>query len=153
MREHLLTPSLSATTRPVTLYSVQSSFLIAFLGGPVAILLYSSLNSWRLRRTKDIPVILLGAGAVVGLVYALLFQPMLFAGLVELLGNDTFRALRTVLSLAICGVFYGLHQKQHRSAAFFHDKPPSPWIPALVCIVVGYVSFFRLFDVIKGIAS
>lgn len=153
MREHLLTPSLSATTRPVKLYSIQSSFLVAFFGGPAAALLYSGLNSWRLRRTADIPVHLAGAAVIVGFVYALLFQPALFNGLFDLLGNDMVRALRTLLSLAICGVFYALHQKQHRSAAFFHDKPPSPWIPALICIVVGYVSFFRLFDVIKGIAS
>jgi len=137
MREHLLTPSLSATTRPVTLYSVQSSFLVAFFGGPAAILLYSGLNSWRLRRTADIPVYMLGTALVAGLVYALLFQPMIFADVFELLGDDTNRALRVVLSLAICGVFYGLHQKQHRSAAFFHDKPPSPWIPAIICIAAG----------------
>lgn len=152
MREHLLTPSLSATTRPVKLYSVQSSFLVAFFGGPAAILLYSGLNSWRLRRTADIPVHLAGAAVVAGFVYALLFQPALFDGLFDLLGNDMVRALRTVLSLAICGVFYALHQKQHRSAAFFGDKPPSPWIPAIVCIAAGYGLMVGLFKLMRGLA-
>ena len=152
MREHLLTPSLSATTRPVKLYSVQSSFLVAFFGGPAAILLYCGLNSWRLRRTADIPVHLASAGVVAGFVYALLFHPALFDGVYEVLGNDTVRAVRTLLSLAICGVFYALHQKQHRSAAFFADKPPSPWIPALLCIAAGYAIMLGLFALMRGMA-
>lgn len=152
MREHLLTPSLSASAAPVKLYSIQSSFLVAFFGGPAAILLYSGLNSWRLRRAADIPVHVLGAALLVALVYTSMFHPAVFDGLYALLGKDTVRALRTMLSLAICGTFYALHQKQHRSSAFFSDKPPSPWIPAIVCMVAGYGLMLGLFTVLKGMA-
>ena len=152
MREHLLTPSLTASASPVRMYSIQSSFLVAFFGGPAAILLYCGLNSWRLRRAADIPVHLLGAALLVALVYALMMHPAAFDGLYGVLGNDTFRALRTMLSLAICGAFYALHQKQHRSRAFFSDKPPSPWIPAIVCMIAGYGIMVGLVTVLKGMA-
>lgn len=152
MREHLLTPSLSASAPPVKLYSIQSSFLVAFFGGPAAILLYCGLNSWRLRRAADIPVHLAGAALLWALLYTLMFHPGTFDGLHRLLGNDTFRALRTMLSLAMCGTFYALHQKQHRSRAFFSDKPPSPWIPAIACMVAGYGIMVGLVRVLKGMA-
>jgi hypothetical protein len=152
MREHLLTPSLSASAPPVKLYSIQSSFLVAFFGGPAAILLYCGLNSWRLRRAADIPVYLLGAALLWALMYTLRFHPATFDGLYRLLGNDMFHALRTLLSLAMCGTFYALHQKQHRSRAFFSDKPPSPWIPAIVCMVAGYGIMVGLVRVLKGMA-
>ncbi|KQQ32440.1 hypothetical protein ASF61_15535 [Duganella sp. Leaf126] len=131
---------------------MQSSFLVAFFGGPAAILLYSGFNSWRLRRLADLPVYALGAALVVGFVYALRFHPALFAGLYALLGDATFRAVRTVLSLAICGTFYALHRKQHRSGAFFHDKAPSPWIPAIACIVAGYGIMIGLVTAVRGMA-
>jgi len=153
MREHLLTPSLSASAAPVRLYSIQSSFLVAFFGGPAASLLYCGLNSWRLRRLADIPVHLAGAALLVALAYLLMYQPARFDGLYQLLGNDVFRALRTMLALAICGTFYALHQKQHRSRAFFSDKPPSPWIAAIVCMVAGYSIMVGLVAALKGMAS
>jgi hypothetical protein len=152
MREHLLTPSLSASAKPVKLYSIQSGFLVAFFGGPAASLLYSGLNSWRLRRVADIPVHLLGAALVYALVYTLMYHATLFEGLYQLLGNDLFRALRTLLSLAICGTFYLLHQKQHRSRAFFSDKPPSPWIPAIACIAAGYGIMVGLVAALRSMA-
>lgn len=139
MREHLLTPSLSASAPPVSLYSIRSSFFVAFLGGPAAIILYSTLNSWRLRRTLDIPAYLIAVILFVLVVYAR-GDVAYFAWLREQLGSDTTRFLSRALALALCGMFYLLHKKQHRSATLFDSKAPSPWIPAIASSVLGYAA-------------
>lgn len=138
MREHLLTPSLASNTPSAAPYSTRSSFLVALLGGPLAILLYAALNSWRLRRPADAPVYIGGFALLLALLYAAIVDTRLVAGVAAILGKDTFRFLSSVLSLGLCGVFYLLHKKQHRSAAFFATRPPSPWLPAIACMVIGY---------------
>ncbi|WP_147330433.1 MULTISPECIES: hypothetical protein [unclassified Duganella] len=140
MREHLLTPSLSASAPPVSLYSIRSSFFVAFLGGPAAIILYSTLNSWRLRRVLDIPAYLIAIILFVLLVYGTRGDVAYFAWLREQLGSDTTRFLSRGLALALCGLFYLLHKKQHRSATLFGSKAPSPWIPAIASTVLGYAA-------------
>lgn len=139
MREHLLTPSLSASAPPVSLYSIRSSFFVAFLGGPAAIILYSTLNSWRLRRALDIPAYLIAVILFVLLVYAR-GDVAYFGWLREQLGSDTIRFLSRGLALALCGMFYLLHKKQHRSATLFDSKAPSPWLPAIASTVLGYAA-------------
>lgn len=150
MREHLLTPSLSAHAPPATLYSIRSSFLVAVFGGPLAILLYASLNSWRLRRAADIPVYIAGLALLVALLYAAIAAPHTLSGLAGFLGKDTMRALSSALSMGLCGVFYLLHKKQHRSAALFDTKPPSPWIPAIACMVGGYFGIRGIVTLMAG---
>lgn len=153
MRAHLLTPSLSANAPPATLYSIRSSFLVAVFGGPLAILLYSSLNSWRLRRTADIPVYLAGLALLAALMYAAVAAPHLLSGVADVLGKDTTRVLSSTLSLGLCGVFYLLHKKQHRSAALFDTRAPSPWIPALACMAIGYVGIRGIAMVMAGVSA
>ena len=138
MREHLLTPSLSASGPPVSLYSIRSSFFVAFFGGPAAILLYSGFNSWRLRRLRDIPAYLAGAALLALLVYGTRDDVDSFVWLRHELGGDTIRVLSRALALLLCGMFYLLHKKQHRSASLFNSKAPSPWIPAIACMALGY---------------
>jgi hypothetical protein len=139
MREHLLTPSLGSNKPSAAPYSTRSSFLVALFGGPLAILFYAALNSWRLRRRADLPVYVVGLALLLALLYAAIVDKRLVAGVTAILGKDTFRFLSSALSLGLCGVFYLLHRKQHRSAAFFATKPPSPWLPAIGCMVIGYI--------------
>jgi hypothetical protein len=150
MREHLLTPSLGANAPSAAPYSTRSSFLVALFGGPLAILLYAALSSWRLRRPADIPVYAAGLALTVALMYAALVDRHLLAGVAAILGKDTIRFLSSALSLGLCGVFYLLHKKQHRSAALFGTKPPSPWIPAIICMVLGYFGVRGLGMLIAG---
>lgn len=138
MREHLLTPSLSASGPPVSLYSIRSSFFVAFLGGPAALILYSTLNSWRLRRTLDIPAYLAAIVLLMLLIYGARDDVSYFAWLRQELGSDAGKFLSRALALGLCGVFYLLHKKQHRSASLFNSTAPSPWIPAIVCMAIGY---------------
>lgn len=153
MREHLLTPSLGANTPSAAPYSTRSSFLVALFGGPLAILFYAALNSWRLRRGADLPVYVVGFALLVALLYAAIVDKHLVAGVTAILGKDTFRFLSSALSLGLCGVFYLLHKKQHRSAAFFGTKPPSPWIPAIACMVIGYFGVRAMGLLIAGMRA
>lgn len=150
MREHLLTPSLASNTPSAAPYSTRSSFLVALFGGPLAILLYAALNSWRLRRPADIPVHLAGFALLVALLYGAIVDRQLVAGVAAILGKDTFRFLSSALSLGLCGVFYLLHKKQHKSAALFDIKRPSPWIPAIACMVIGYFGVRGIGIVLAG---
>jgi len=139
MHEHLLQPSLSASAAPApALYSTQSSFLVAFLGGPVAIVLYSALNSWRLRRPVDIVAYLVTLALVVALMVDHDHGGPLFSAFVDYFGAGSDRYLWRLLALGAFGAFYLLHRKQHRSTQLFGGKAPSPWIPAIACMVVGY---------------
>lgn len=150
MREHLLTPSLSAGGPPAALYSIRSSFLVAVFGGPLAILFYASLNSWRLRRAADAPVYIVGLALLVALLHAAIAAPHLLDGVAGLFGKDTVRALSSALSMGLCGVFYLLHKKQHRAATLFDTKAPSPWIPAIACMVIGYIGVRGIAMLISG---
>lgn len=139
MRESLLTPSLSPSAAPAAnLYSTQSAFVLAFFGGPIAVILYSALNSWKLRRPLDALLYaagLLAAGAyIVG--WRTGYAPLV--RLIDTIGDRGPEALWRALALALCSLVYLMHRKQHRSAALFSTKPPSPWIPAIACAVLGY---------------
>ena len=139
MRESLLTPSLSPSAAPTAnLYSVQSSFVLAFFGGPFAIILYSALNSWKLRRPLDALVYLAGMALAVSYLVAVwtAYAPMV--QLVNVIGRSAAEALWRALALALMGVVYLLHRKQHRSAALFAGQTPSPWVPAIACAVLAY---------------
>jgi hypothetical protein len=139
MQANLLTPSLSGSnTQQVSLYSTQSSFLVAFLGGPAAIVLYSALNSWRLRRAVDALAYLATLAVVLLLMMDHERGGPVFTAFTDYFGKGSERYLWRLLALAAFGVYYLMHRKQHRSAQLFGTKPPSPWIPAIACLVAGY---------------
>lgn len=139
MQEHLLRPSLAGADQPAPrLYSTQSSFLVAFIGGPAAIVLYSALNSWRLRRPVDTVAYIVTLALVVALMLDGDSGGPVFSAFVGYFGTGSERYLWRLLSLAAFGAFYLMHRKQHRSAQLFGDKPPSPWIAGIACIAGGY---------------
>ncbi|MFB9243593.1 hypothetical protein IV454_28330 [Massilia antarctica] len=139
MRESLLTPSLSPSRAPAAiLYSAQSGFLLAFFGGPFAIILYSALNSWKLRRPLDalayLPALALSTAFFVAIQAG--YAPLI--SVIDAIGAGGERILSRALAMALFGVVYLMHRKQHRSAVLFGAKPPAPWIPAIACGVLGY---------------
>lgn len=142
MQDNLLVPSLSNKRHNVGLYSVRSSFLVAFFGGPIAQILYSTLNSYRLKRPQDS---LFYLGAIV--LSCLLFYFQIEGGLAVLTPlvdglldeNHITRNLPRLLALLIWGGAYLLHRNFHRSAQLFNMPAPNPWIPALLCMGVGYL--------------
>jgi hypothetical protein len=151
MHEHLLKPSLSrdASAPAATLYSTQSSFLVAFLGGAAAIVLYSALNSWRLRRPVDSLAYLATLAVMVLMMIDEERSGSLFTWFIDYFGRGSERYLWRLLALAAFGVFYLMHRKQHRSTLLFGAKAPAPWIPAIVCMVAGFGINVALLTVIR----
>lgn len=151
MREALLTPSLSSSRAPSpALYSVQSGFLVAFFGGGFAIILYSALNSLKLRRPFDALAYLAAAAAFTLLLFAAAsgWPPLLHV--LDALGRNAGRYFIRALSLLLFGAFYLLHRKQHRSAALFGIAPVSPWIAAIACGVLGYGMQYAVLQLLSG---
>ncbi|NHZ79923.1 hypothetical protein F2P44_11640 [Massilia sp. CCM 8695] len=139
MRESLLTPSLSPSRAPAAiLYSVESSFLLAFFGGPFAIILYSALNSWKLRRPLDGLVYLAALLLSVAFIVAVKTRYAPLAGLMLAIGASAAELLWRALSMVLFALFYLMHRKQHRSAVLFGAKAPSPWIPAIAFAVLAH---------------
>ena len=151
MRQSLLTPSLSSRTAPSTaLYSVQSSFLVAFFGGAFAIILYSALNSWKLRRPLDGIAYVAAAALIVALNYAVVSGWAPLMALFDMLGKGSPRYVVRAVTLLLFGGFYLLHRKQHRSATLFAVAPLSPWVPAITCMVIGYGINYGLYYLLTG---
>lgn len=139
MRESLLTPSLSPSAAPAaTLYSTQSAFVLAFFGGPIAVVLYSALNSWKLRRPLDALLYLAGLAAACAYIIGVRTGYAPLVRLVNVIGDSGREAVWRALALALCSLVYLMHRKHHRSAALFGGKHPSPWIPAIACAALGY---------------
>ncbi|MDM5180622.1 hypothetical protein PO883_25910 [Massilia sp. DJPM01] len=139
MRESLLIPSLSPSRTPAAiLYSTQSSFLLAFFAGPFAIILYSALNSWKLRRPMDallyLPALALSTAFFVAVQTG--YAPLMTVA--DAIGAGGERILSRALAMALFGVVYLMHRKQYRSAVLFGAKPPAPWIPAIACGALAY---------------
>jgi hypothetical protein len=151
MREHLLTPSLSGQRHSVNLYSPQSSFMVGFFAGPIALILYSALNSYRLKRLADV-IAYLGAAIITVMLlywYLITADGAVAVWLNEEFGRDATRFLTRFLALLLWGGFYLMHRKYHRSAEVFDVKPPRPWIPALLCAGLGYVILSAAVTAIK----
>lgn len=115
--------------------------MVAFFGGPIAQVLYSALNSYRLRRPADAVLYLSALVLTGGFFYWLLggIQGPLLPWIETQLGTSTTaRYLPRILALLLWGGFYLLHRQYHRSADLMNVDRPRPWIPALACIALGY---------------
>lgn len=154
MRDSLLTPSLSPHQQSARLYSTSSSFWVAFWGGPLAAILYSALNSYRLRRPLD-ALAYLAALALFGATLYLLVsgarQPAML-WLTDFLGapRTTGRVLLHSCALLCWSGFYLMHREQHRSMALFADQAPNPWLPGLACAATGYFANAPLARLLAG---
>lgn len=135
----LLEPTLSAESATKPIYSTQAGFLLAFLGGGLAITFFSALNSERLGRlVRDLPVYLLGIGVIAGIMYLRVTQPHLFE-ISDEDGKTTsyyIVAVRAV-GLLLWGSYYWLHSKHYRVMAVTGTPHPSPWLAAGVCYLAG----------------
>lgn len=154
MRDSLLTPSLTEHRQPSRLYSATSSFWVAFVGGPLAVILYAALNSYRLRRPLDAFAFVAALLAFGGMLYLVITfsERAVMLSLSDFLGsrNSTVRVLQHSCALLCWAGFYLLHRKQHRSMALFADQAPNPWLPALACTAIGYFGTAPLAKLLAG---
>ena len=143
-REDLLQPSLANDSAPAAApYSVRTTFLTGFFGGPFAAIAILATNSVRLRRVfRDLPVILVSAAVLLVGSWAL----QKTAGgavarqwLDETIGANNLRYVYRLLALMIVGCGYLLHRQEQINSDLVGLKRPNGWIAGLICIVGGFV--------------
>src|SRR5690349_3436290 len=140
-REDLLRPTLSDDVRTAAPYSVQTTFLTGFFGGPFAALAILATNSVRLRRVSSDAAVLGAILVVLALGGWLLFHSNAGADLRGMF-NDQFgdRAARfsgQAAGLAVVGIGYLLHRKEQVNADLMGVTRPNGWIGGLLCMIVG----------------
>lgn len=155
MTEHLLRPSLEKTRPAAALYSPRSSFMLGFLMGPLPLILYSGLNSIRLKRRVDLAAYAVALAAFLGMIAASFMQPRP-APLVwinDLLGEgSSMRGAARVMAVLMWVGFYLMHRKEHRAADLFSNRP-SPWIAAIGCAVVGSALVFVIVFLFRALMN
>jgi hypothetical protein len=140
VRDGLLTPSLSNTAPTVGLYSLRSSLLLGVLGGALPLVLYWSLNSYRLKRPLDAVAYVLAILGFAALVYAYYSgaMPQFTQWINHYLGSaGTMRTALQAYAMFLWAGFYLMHRKQYRSMGLFGIVSPSPWIALVACLALG----------------
>lgn len=143
-REGLLQPTLGQDARPAAApYSVQTTFLTGFFGGPFAAIALMALNSSRLQRLgRDLPALAICLLGVVLIGWALQGSGLAAAAPIRdwldaNLGVSNYRYVYRFLALLIVGVGYLLHQHQQRNTDLLGLDRPNGWIAGSLCSVAG----------------
>ncbi|MES2318911.1 MAG: hypothetical protein V4631_15635 [Pseudomonadota bacterium] len=129
------------------MYSLRSSLLLGFFAGPLPLVLYWSLNSYRLKRPLDAIAYLLAIAGFAALVYAYYSGATPeFAQWTQrhLGGAGTMRTVLQAYAVALWAGFYLMHRKQYRSMGLFGVASPSPWIALLACVILGVALTYGL---------
>ncbi len=145
-RDDLLQPSLGGRLRPPEApYSVQTTFLTGFFGGPFAALAILALNSQRLERLSRDFVVWFALAVVVlaGMAFLSKSEP---GAAVMAWVNTQFGASRgmhfvlRLVALAIVGLGYLMHRREQRSTDLLGLERPHGLGPGLACIVAGAIA-------------
>lgn len=153
-REDLLRPSLTGNAQAAAPYSVQTTFLTGFFGGPFGALAICATNSVRLRRvSKDAAVwVVLLAALVLG--GWLLFHSTTGADVrgwfTEQLGGRAASLSGRLTGLAIVGIGYLLHRREQVNADLMGLTRPNGWIGGVACIVFGMALSIAFISIITG---
>lgn len=145
--EHLLQPTLSTEEQKVPIFSVRACFFTAFFGGPLAITLLSALNSNKLKRLKqDLIFYFVSISAFLIYLFIILDIPE-GADISEWTAtqrreNILYRYGGKGLGLLFWMAYYYLHNQYYKTMSLFDMEAPNPWIPAIICIVIG--GFFQV---------
>lgn len=144
-RPDLLRPSLTPDARINSApYSLQTGFLSAFFGGPMAAWGMSMLNAWRLGQLRRHAAWLTLMGlAGIGLIW---FLTASAAGAQWLtvaarwLGPNAGHYTERLGALLLFAAGGFLHRREQRSADLFGLQRPNGWIAGVALIVGGYVA-------------
>lgn len=144
-REDLLQPTLTRESPTLAPYSVQTTFLSGFFGGPFAALAILATNSVRLRRVSRDAAVLGTILLVVVLGGWLLFHSAAGADVrgwfVEQFGATAARFSRQGVGLIIVGIGYMLHRKEQVGADLAGLTRPNGWFAGLPCAILGAILF------------
>ncbi|HKE95139.1 MAG TPA: hypothetical protein VKB34_12585 [Povalibacter sp.] len=140
-REELLQPSLSDEQPAAAPYSVRTTFLSGFFGGPFGALAISMTNSVRLRRvSRDVPLWLGLLALTLGGAWALHHAASaagIRAWMMTNSGANIVRLVYRVAGVLIVGLGYLLHRREQRNTDLRAIERPNGWIAGLACIVLG----------------
>ncbi|HJY40281.1 MAG TPA: hypothetical protein VJ303_03565 [Steroidobacteraceae bacterium] len=140
-REDLLQPTLTGAVRTAAPYSVQTTFLTGFFGGPFAALAILAMNSFRLRRVPRDALVWSALLVLLAIGGWLLFHSVagaeVRAWFTDQFGNRAVRFSGQALGLAIVGVGYLLHRREQVNADLMGLTRPNGWIGGIGCIVLG----------------
>lgn len=139
--DHLLQASLSQHQPKRPMYSVTAHALVAFFGGPVALVLFSGLSMYHIGLLKKhmayYVLLLLG---VLGATYFMGFW--LVTGWPEWLAigskaSTSFKLVNRILALGLFGILYTF-QRHYFSISNFHEEQSRPWLPAIITGIIGF---------------
>jgi hypothetical protein len=136
-RDELLRPSLQDAAVPKAPYSVQTVLLTAFIGGPLAAIAITALNSARLRRLRDVIPLSVALIAYLGLMLVLMdgeWGTDFRDSLTELAGARGMNYFQRLIALALFGLGYLLHRREQRSADVMGLNRPNGYIGGIACI-------------------
>jgi hypothetical protein len=137
----LLQPTLTGTAPAAAPYSVQTTFLTGFFGGPFAALAILAMNSFRLRRLARDAIVwsaLLAALAIGGwLLFHSAAGTDVRSWFTGQFGSRTASFSGHALGLVIVGVGYLLHRREQVNADLMGLTRPNGWIGGIGCIVTG----------------
>jgi hypothetical protein len=152
----LLKAELSTEGSGRSLYSSKALFFTAFFGGPIAVVLLSALNSRLLNRLKsDLIFYFLAGFLIFAFLYYVIVVPENAQG-IKWLGefrraNPVFKYGPRVIALIFWVISYALHRKFHKAIAIMGLKPMKPWVPGIICTIVGGIIQIGLVFSILGI--
>jgi hypothetical protein len=151
-REDLLQPTLTGTAPAAAPYSVQTTFLTGFFGGPFAALAILALNSFRLRRVARDALVWSALLAALGIGGWLLFHSAAGADVRSWFADQFGRRAASfaghALGLMIVGVGYLFHRREQVSADLMGLARPNGWIGGVGCIVIGLALSIAFFAII-----
>ena len=153
-RDDLLQPTLTRDTQALAPYSVQTTFLTGFFGGPFAALAILATNSVRLRRvSRDAAVlgtILVGVVAGGWLLFHSAAGADVRSWFVEQFGATAARFSRQGIGLVIVGIGYLLHRKEQVGADLAGLTRPNGWVAGLLCAILGATLFIAFVAIVMG---
>lgn len=141
--DHLFEPTLQTETPPTANYSQLSHYLVAFFGGPLAILLFGMMGANRIGQLRKDTVFF----SILALAVAVQFAAgywMLRSGA---LGPEREFATALRFGNRVLSMVWGLiiirHYRALDTAADFADlERPNPWGPAVGAMVIAFVATF-----------
>ena len=139
--DSLLQASLSQHQPKRPMYSVTAHALVAFFGGPIALVLFSGLSIRHigLLRQNIIYYVLLLV-AVLGLTVLMSFW--MATGWPDWLAvasksSSSFKLVNRVIALGLFGVIY-LFQRHYFSISQMKGEASNPWVPAIAAGIIGF---------------
>lgn len=149
----LLEPSLKKRAPTGALYSIGSHVLVAFFGGPFALIFFSMWGAHKINRLQEhwllYAVGALAAGILLATVYWLLNSGWPAALEIGSSDRKSAKNIVTIGSILLCGFLY-LGLRDYFRVGEFSGEAPSPWIAGITAAVVGYLMTLSLIMLAMG---